>query len=224
MDRLLIVEDEAGIRETLADFLHSREFHTVAVRTVADARSKLSKETFSVILLDLSLPDGDGLDVLRELRRSGTTTPVIILTARGSEVHRIRGLELGADDYVVKPFSVYELVARIRAVLRRSSSPSPSAIRIGDAEIDLNAFHVVRGGETFKLAQKEAELLAFLLRAPGKAFRREDLLRSVWGYDSTPTTRTVDTHVFNLRKKIEPVPDEPRHLMTVHGVGYKLVP
>ena len=221
MKRLLIVEDDASIRESLVDFFGmSASF----VRAAADARSArvaLGEADFDAVLLDLQLPDGDGLELLREMRRRGDHTPVLIVTARGAEEQRIHGLRAGADDYVLKPFSVHELAARIDAVLRRSGR-SPTVVRIGEADVDFDAREIRRGGRVERMLQKEAELLAFLLQHAGKTFRREELLREVWGYSETPTTRTVDTHVFQLRKKLEGSGSKPRHLVTVHGVGYRL--
>ncbi len=174
-----------------------------------------------MVLLDLRLPDGDGLDVLRALRKASDRTPVIVLTARGEVAQRVLGLQLGADDYVVKPFSVHELAARMQAVQRRADQPTV-VVRLGDVELDLAGHQGRRGAATFRLLPKEAELLAWLLRHRGQAQSREDLLRAVWGYDNTPTTRTVDTHVFQLRQKLEPDPSAPRWLRTVHGKGYLL--
>ena len=222
MHRLLVVEDDPSIQGSLVDFFAGREFLVRAVATHAEAKRALAEEQFSLVLLDLQLPDGEGLDVLRAMRRGGDATPVIVLTARGEEAQRVRGLQAGADDYVVKPFSVHELLARIEAVLRRSGAPAVR-VRLGDAEIDLAGYEVRRAGNRFRLVHKEAELLGFLLRNPGRTFSRDELLRAVWGFDQTPTTRTVDTHVFNLRKKVEVRPDAPQHLLTVHGVGYRLV-
>ncbi|MCK5944787.1 MAG: response regulator transcription factor [Planctomycetes bacterium] len=221
MNRLLVIEDDASIRESLVDFFVGRDWHVQACETVAGARQELSGQRFHMVLLDLRLPDGDGLDVLRRMRRSGDKTPVIVLTAHGETEQRVQGLQAGADDYVVKPFSVHELDARIQAVQRRVEQPA-SSLRLGDAEIDVAGHRVVRDGDEHRLLPKEAELLAHLLRHRGQACSRDDLLRAVWGYDATPTTRTVDTHVFQLRKKIERDPKAPAWLLTVHGVGYRL--
>src|SRR5262245_28242615 len=174
-----------------------------------------------MVLLDLRLPDGDGLDVLRALRKGGDKTPVIVLTARGEVEQRVLGLQLGADDYVVKPFSVHELDARMQAVQRRAVQPA-ATLRLGAAEVDLAGHTVRRAGAEHRLLPKEAELLGWLLRHRGQTCSRDDLLRAVWGYDATPTTRTVDTHVFQLRQKIEQDPARPEFLLTVHSVGYRL--
>ncbi|MEM7200184.1 MAG: response regulator transcription factor [Planctomycetota bacterium] len=221
MEHVLLVEDEAAIADTLADFLTERGMLVRRAVSVTEATAALRVATFSIVLLDLGLPDGDGLDVLKALRRGGTATPVIALTARGTEAQRVRGLKLGADDYVVKPFSAHELLARIEAVLRRAGRPAVQ-ITLGDAAVDLDGHAVTRDGRAESLLPKEAELLAFLLRHRGRTCDREELLREVWGFDRAPTTRTVDTHVFNLRRKIEANPDQPRFLLTVRGVGYRL--
>lgn len=222
MRRLLVVEDDPSIRESVADFFRARGFDVTEAETAEAAGTTLTGASFTLVLLDLLLPGRDGLEVLRSLRESGDETPVIVVTARGEEEQRVLGLELGADDYVVKPFSLHELAARIEAVLRRTGA-RPTAFRLGDVEVDLAGHELRRGERRIKLLQKEAELLAFLLRNPGRTFRREELLREVWGFDRAPTTRTVDTHVFKLRKKIESDAARPRHLETVHGVGYRLV-
>lgn len=221
MNHLLVVEDDHSIRESLADFFGGRDWLVTACTDVAGAERALRQQRFAMVLLDLRLPDGDGLDVLRALRRAGDKTPVIVLTARGEVDQRVLGLSVGADDYVVKPFSVHELDARIQAVQRRAEQPS-TTLSLGDARVDLGAHTVRRAGQEHRLLPKEAELMGHLLRHRGRACSREDLLRAVWGYDATPTTRTVDTHVFQLRQKLERDPAHPEWLLTVHGVGYRL--
>jgi two-component system alkaline phosphatase synthesis response regulator PhoP len=219
--RLLIVEDDASILGSLVDFFSSRGALVDAV-----ASSEAADAVFDghdAVLLDLALPGRQGLEWLGDLRRRGDRTPVLIMTARGEEEQRIAGLRAGADDYVVKPFSVRELEARVDAVLRRARPGAGSMVRIGVALVDL-AGHEVRVGDTcHRLLQKEAELLGCFLAHPGETMERARLLHEVWGYDTFPTTRTVDTHVLNLRKKIEAAPDRPAHLLTVHRVGYRLV-
>lgn len=221
MNHLLVVEDDASIRESLTDFFAGRNWLVTACAGLASAQRALAAQRFSMVLLDLRLPDGDGLDLLRGLRKAGDKTPVIVLTARGEVEQRVLGLQVGADDYVVKPFSVYELDARIQAVQRRAEQPS-APLRLGSASVDLAAHTVHNGEREHRLLPKEAELLAHLLRHRGRACSREDLLRAVWGYDEAPTTRTVDTHVFQLRQKLEADPAHPEWLLTVHGVGYRL--
>ena len=222
MKQLLIVEDDPGIRESLVDFFSDRDYLVLQAGTRAETETVLEERQPTAILLDLGLPDGDGIDILKALRRGGHETPVILVTARGEEKQRILGLEAGADDYLVKPFSAYELAARLEAVLRRSRSQS-GLLRLGRSEIDLDGHEIRRDGQAERLLQKEAELLRFLLRRPGQTFSREEILREVWGYEAAPTTRTVDTHVYELRRKLEEHPGQPRHLLTVHGVGYRLV-
>lgn len=221
MNQLLVVEDDQSIRESLVDFFTSRDWLVQGCEDVAGAERALASQRFHMVLLDLRLKNGNGLDVLRQMRRSGDKTPVIVLTAHGETEQRVQGLQLGADDYVVKPFSVHELDARIQAIQRRVEQPA-NTVQLGDVRIDLSG-HLIRTGETeHRLLPKEAELLGHLLRHRGQACTRDDLLRAVWGYDATPTTRTVDTHVFQLRKKLEVDPSQPQWLLTVHGVGYRL--
>jgi len=221
VNQLLVVEDDVSISESLVDFFTGREWLVQACATVASAEAALKEQRFHMILLDLRLPDGSGLDVLRRLRRSGDKTPVIVLTAHGETDQRVQGLQAGADDYVVKPFSVHELDARIQAVQRRVEQPA-ATLQLGATTIDLAGHTVTKDEEEQRLLPKEAELLSHLLRHRGQACTRDDLLRAVWGYDATPTTRTVDTHVFQLRKKVEQDPTSPQWLVTVHGVGYRL--
>lgn len=221
MNQLLVVEDDQSIRESLVDFFRGRDWLVHACSGRLEATHALSKQRFHMVLLDLRLPDGDGLDVLRSMRKAGDRTPVIVLTARGEVEQRVLGLQLGADDYLVKPFSVHELDARMQAVQRRAAQPA-ATLQLGAAEVDLAGHQLRRDGHEHRLLPKEAELLAHLLRHRGQACSREDLLRAVWGYDATPTTRTVDTHVFQLRQKLERDPAHPEWLLTVHGVGYRL--
>ncbi|MFK7741570.1 MAG: response regulator transcription factor [Planctomycetota bacterium] len=221
MNQLLVVEDDASIRESLVDYFTDREWLVHAAADLTAAQRALSERSFDMVLLDLRLPDGDGIDLLRDMRRRGDRTPVIVLTARGEVDQRVLGLKLGADDYVVKPYSLHELAARIEAVQRRSDRPAQS-VQLGNAVVDLDGHTVRRDDETIRLLPKEAELLAHLLRHRGRAQSREELLRAVWGHDAAPTTRTVDTHVFQLRKKLEDNPSDPQLLHTVHGVGYLL--
>ena len=221
--RVFIVEDSPMLRTRVQAMVasipgaqvigHAEDAESATRAILADAPD--------VVVLDLQLAKGHGLDVLRALRKDGDKTPVIVLTARGEVDQRVLGLQIGADDYVVKPFSVHELDARMQAVQRRAAQPA-ARIRLGAAEIDLAGHAVHRAGAEHRLLPKEAELLAWLLRHRGQTCSRDDLLRAVWGYDATPTTRTVDTHVFQLRQKIEADPARPEFLLTVHGVGYRV--
>ena len=178
-----------------------------------------------LIVLDVMLPGIDGVEVCRRLRERNITTPIIMLTAKGQVEDRVEGLESGADDYVTKPFSVRELVARVRAHLRRGDGEGVGEqVRVGDATIDFAQYAVFRGDERQPLTEREVTLLKMLLANPNRVIRRERILNEVWGYDAYPTTRTVDTFVYRLRRKIERDPKSPQHLLTVHGTGYRFVP
>jgi DNA-binding response OmpR family regulator len=224
--RILVVDDDATVAEVVARYLERDGF---AVETVGDGRVALDRalaEPPDLVVLDLMLPGMDGLEVCRRLRALAPV-PIIILTARGQESDRIVGLELGADDYVAKPFSTKELVARVRAVLRRArgplAAPSPEAPRVhldGDLAVDIAARQARLAGEVVALTAREFELLAFLVRHPRQAFRREEILEQVWGYRYGDTS-TVTVHVRRLREKIEPDPADPVRIATVWGVGYR---
>ena len=224
---VLIVEDDATIRDGLRDALRNQGY---VVDTAADGRegaTALERGGHDLVVLDLMLPGPSGLDLLREFRRHDAGTPVIVLTARGDESDKVLGLELGADDYVTKPFGLRELLARVRAQLRRrevdAAEPPAEPFSIGDAVIDLGAFSVVRDNATHGLSPKEAAILSLLFAELGRAVHRTELLNRVWGSDRYVSTRTIDTHVLNLRHKIEVDPKQPRFLLTVHGIGYRLV-
>jgi len=223
--RILVVDDDATVSEVVARYLERDGY---VVETVADGRHALERalaEPPDLVVLDLMLPGMDGLDVCRRLRALAPV-PIVILTARGQEADRIVGLELGADDYVSKPFSTKELVARVRAVLRRARGPlaaQPSGPRShvdGDLEVDVAARQARLGGAVVALTARELELLVFLMRHPGQAFRREEILEHVWGYRYGDTS-TVTVHVRRLREKIEPDPAEPTRIATVWGIGYR---
>jgi DNA-binding response OmpR family regulator len=219
------VDDEPMVREVVTRYLeHAGCTVTVAVDG-AEALQTLRERGFDLVVLDLMLPSVDGLSVLRELRRS-STTPVILLTAKGDEGDRVSGLELGADDYVVKPFSPRELVARVSSVLRRIAAPvPPDTLRFGDLEIDEVTREVRMAGTAVVLTRREFDLLAFLARAPRQVFTRAQLLDHVW--DSSPEWQdpaTVTVHMGHLRQKLEPDPGRPRRLVTVRGVGYRFEP
>jgi DNA-binding response OmpR family regulator len=222
MDTILVVEDEPGIARLVQDYLERAGFAVVRASTAADALALARAKTPALVVLDLGLPDLDGLDVTRELRRLGDT-PIVMLTARGDESDRIVGLELGADDYVVKPFSPKELVARVRAVLRRGERAAPRAetVRALDVVIDVPRRRVTVGDRRVELTATEFALLETLAREPGRVFSRGQLLDAVHGVSFVSYERAVDAHVKNLRKKIEPEPGPPRYIQTVHGVGYR---
>jgi DNA-binding response OmpR family regulator len=213
--RILFVEDERSISEPFARALEREGFAVTVAATVADA---LAAEPADLVLLDLNLPDGDGRDVARELRRRGDV-PIIMLTARGTETDRIVGLEIGADDYVVKPFSGGEVIARIRAVLRRTQPPAPS--QVGDLRVDVAARRVFLGEQEIELSRKEFDLLAALMKRAGQVATREDLMAEVWDENWFGPTKTLDVHVGWLRRKLGDDPDAPRYIHTVRGVGYR---
>ena len=223
MKRLLLVEDEPGLVLTLTDRLTREDY---AVETSADGESALeraSSEGFDLVLLDVMLPRMNGFDVLRELRRRGVETPVIMLTARGQVVDKVVGLKLGADDYVTKPFEMAELLARIEAKLRRAPAVLHPAdgYQFGDVRVDFRRAEVTRAGESIELSAREFQLLRYFIEHRGATLTREELLNEVWGYNAMPSTRTVDVHVAWLRQKIEPTPRAPQFVLTIHGLGYK---
>jgi two-component system alkaline phosphatase synthesis response regulator PhoP len=222
MSLILVVEDEMQIARTLRDFLEVAGFDVTTVGDGAAALSSARGDRPDLVVLDLGLPGMDGLDVARELRRT-STIPIVMLTARGEESDRIVGLELGADDYLVKPFSPKELVARVRAVLRRTSGPSAGAevLRAGDVEVDLPKMRARVGGVAVELTPTEFQLLATFVREPGRVFTRGQLLDALHGVTVDSYERAIDAHVKNLRRKIEPEVGHPRYVLTVHGVGYR---
>lgn len=177
-----------------------------------------------LILVDLRLPGMSGVEICKQLRAAQVTTPIIVLSAVGDEIDKVLLLEIGADDYVVKPFGVRELIARVRAVLRRSSADSRKIMHVGEVEVDLERRVVTRGTEEIRLTPAEYKLLAFFLHHPDRPLTRDRILNSVWGYNLMCNTRTVDTHILKLRQKLERDPNVPRHILTLHGVGYRFLP
>lgn len=222
MPRVLIVDDEPEMVRGLEDNLHFEGYQTLSATNSKDGLTLALHERPDLILLDVMMPQLSGWDVLRALRQKRLDVPVIMLTARGEEVDRVLGLELGADDYVTKPFSLRELLARVRAVLRR---PGPrqkfEEVAFGDVRLHLRARQAFKGGKELLLTRKEFELLRYLVEHPGEVLTRDRLLDGVWGYEHFPTTRTVDTHVLRLRQKFEKDPERPVYILTVHGQGYK---
>jgi DNA-binding response OmpR family regulator len=223
MTRVLVVEDNTDLAYGLRTNL---EIEGYEVQTAEDGRKglELAREWApDLVVLDLMLPEMDGFRVLKELRQEGVDTPVLILTARGEEADKVRGLKLGADDYVTKPFGLLELLARVEALLRRTGDPAePEIERFGDVEVRPDSRTVLRAGEQVDLAPKEFDLLMALLRGGGAAASRLELMREVWGYSAAVVSRTVDTHIAELRRKLEPDPADPRHILTVRKVGYRL--
>jgi len=222
MATILVVDDEPKITRLVRDYLESAGF---AVVTAADGREALMRartEHPDLVILDLGLPHLDGLDVTRRLRREGDV-PIIMLTARDDETDKLIGLELGADDYVTKPFSPRELVARVRAVLRRrDSDPSDDLLRAGALTLDVPRMRLEVDGRSVELTATEFSLLAAMARQPGRVFTRSQLLDAIHGVAFESYERAIDAHVKNIRRKVEPDPHEPRHLLTVYGVGYRL--
>jgi DNA-binding response OmpR family regulator len=223
MKKILVVEDEAKIASLVRDYLEHAGFEVITSRDGDEALAQARRSRPDLVVLDLGLPGRDGLDVTRALR-GFSTVPIVMLTARGEEADRIVGLELGADDYVVKPFSPREMVARVRAVLRRtagSERQGSEMLRVADLEIDVPRRRVTRAGGRVELTATEFELLATLAGQPGRVFTRGQLLEALHGLALESYERAIDAHVKNIRKKIEPVPGRPRYLLTVHGVGYR---
>jgi len=224
--RVLVVEDEESFSEALSYMLRREGFEVAVAATGPDALREFDRAGADLVLLDLMLPGISGTEVCRNLR-SRSTVPVIMLTARDSEIDKVVGLELGADDYVTKPFSSRELVARIRAVLRRrgdSEELLPATLEAGPVRMDVDRHTVSVGGEPVAMPLKEFELLELLLRNAGRVLTRGQLIDRVWGADYVGDTKTLDVHVKRLRAKVEPDPGEPKHLVTVRGLGYKFEP
>jgi two-component system alkaline phosphatase synthesis response regulator PhoP len=224
-NRILIVEDDPAMSVALRDGF---EFEKYAVEMANDGEEGLrlaQRGMHDLMILDVMLPKKSGLDVCKELRKNGSATPIIMLTARGQEIDKIVGLKLGADDYVTKPFSFMELLARVEAVLRRVTRTSAGdEYAFGDITLDFRTYQATKAGFPLDLTPREFRILRYFIDHADEVVSREALLNHVWGYDSSAFTRTVDTHMARLRQKVENVPAEPRHLLTVHRVGYKFVP
>lgn len=226
-DRILLIEDEASIRLPLVDELEDAGFDVLEADHGDRGLDLALREDPDLILLDLMLPGRDGYSILRALRADRVVAPVIVLSARGEEWDRVQGFEVGADDYLVKPFSARELLLRMRALLDRARGSAPGlasggVVRVGGATVDFGGYAVERDGERHGLSRRELELLRYLIDNEGRACSRDELLDRVWGLSADVTPRTVDQHVLKLRKKVEPDPDHPTHLVTVRGVGYRL--
>ena len=227
--RVLVVEDEEPLRLALCDALRAEGFDVLEAADGDEGLKRALADGPELVLLDLMLPKRDGFSVLKALREDRLASAVIILSARGEEWDRVQGFEYGADDYVVKPFSMKELLLRIRAVLQRAEGATPGLARadgkarIGRAMVDFAAYTVEKDGARQGLSKKELELLRFFLAHEGKAVTRDAILSAVWGADEFPTTRTIDMHVLKLRKKLEDDPETPRLFLTLHGVGYRFV-
>ena len=227
MTRILVVEDDPSIRMGLEDTLTAKGYEVEVVGKGSDGADKATGGRFDLVVLDVMLPDIDGFEVLRRIRAAkgaARSLPVIMLSARGAELDRVRGLELGADDYVTKPFSLMELLARVSSVLRRATGEQlePVGLAFGDIDIDLVGQVASRGGKRIELPSRAFAILKVFAKRPGEVVSRDTLLDEAWGYEDYPNTRTVDNHLVKLRKALEAEPDRPRYLVTIHGAGYKL--
>ena len=223
---ILVVEDEPTLRETLVEALESDGFRVVSAADGREALTQVRAERPDLVLLDLMLPELSGIEVTRIIRAE-SGVPIVMLTAKDSELDKVVGLELGADDYVTKPFSLRELTARIHAMFRRTEAAvavatPPPVVELGRVQVDLAGHRLLRDGETLSIKPKAFELLAFLIRNPGHVFTRDQLLEKVWGYEYAGETRTVDVHIHWLRSQVEDDPANPRFIHTVRGVGYVL--
>lgn len=226
MAKILIVEDEPAMQLGLKDNLELESYHVDIASDGEIGLNKIKAGSYDLILMDVMLPRLSGFDLCKAVRSLGVQTPVILLTARGEEIDKVLGLELGADDYITKPFSLRELLARIKAILRRVSPNTASVgayVTIGKLSIDFDAFQAKEGDQPVKLSHKEFEILSYLVKNKQKVVSRYDLLEHVWGYDEHITTRTVDNFIARLRQKIELNPTQPEVILTVHGSGYRMV-
>lgn len=225
--RILLVEDELGLVLTLGDRLRSEGYALVVARDGEEGLRQALHESFDAIVLDVMLPKKSGFEVCQELRQAEVDTPILMLTARTQTTDKVRGLKIGADDYLTKPFAMPELLARLEALLRRTTprpaEPLPTVYHFGDITVDLQRMNVSREGNGLTLSAREFELLRYLIEHRGATLSRDQLLNEVWGYHSMPSTRTVDVHVAWLRQKIESDPKRPQFIQTVHGLGYKFV-
>ncbi|MCC7436964.1 MAG: response regulator transcription factor [Armatimonadetes bacterium] len=225
MNTILIIEDDPAILTGLVASLQEEHFTVLTASDGITGQKMALEQQADLIVLDLMLPGKNGQDICREIRAAGVTVPVLMLTAKTSETDTVLGLEMGADDYVKKPFSIHELIARVKALLRRTTLPPPAVDRyyFGDVLVDFKGHELRRGDAVHKLAGKEYDVLKYLIAHEGEVVTREMLLNQVWGYERFPTTRTVDNFILTLRKKIEANPSQPQHLLTIHTAGYKFV-
>jgi DNA-binding response OmpR family regulator len=224
MSVILVIEDDPAILRGLRENLQLQSYHVLTAQAGEAGRRLARERNPDLVILDLMLPEMNGLEVCQKLRADGFTNSILMLTARSGEADRVLGLDLGADDYVTKPFSVRELLARVRALLRRGErfAALPNSIAFDDVCVDFKSFEATRNGESLSLTRKEFAILRVLAGRQGEVVTREELLTEVWGYESFPTTRTVDTHIGTLRSKLGNQGSSPERLVTVHGVGYKL--
>jgi DNA-binding response OmpR family regulator len=227
MAKILVVEDELEMQKGLRDNLKFEGYDVDVADDGEKGLKKILEGKHDLVLLDVMLPEMSGFDVCKNAREEGIRTPIIMLTAKGEEIDKVLGLELGADDYITKPFSLRELLARIKAVLRRkegAASLNENKIAIGLLQIDFGIYNASRRGKPIDMTPKEFEILKYLWKNKNQVVSRDALLTNVWGYDESISSRTVDNFILKLRQKIEPSPSKPRHIVTIHGIGYKLIP
>ena len=224
MRTILVIDDDESLRETIGVMLEQEGFRPVLAADGKDGFEKALTLKPDLLLVDLRLPGMSGVEICKQLRAANVRTPIIVLSAIGDEVDKVLLLEIGSDDYVVKPFGARELLARIRAVLRRVAPDAQKILHFGDVEVDIERRLVRRKGEETRLTPAEYNLLVYFLQNPDRPLTRDMILNSVWGYEAFPNTRTVDAHVVKLRQKLEPDSSVPRHFITVHGVGYRFLP
>ncbi len=223
MRKVLIVEDDQAMAVALRDGFTYEGYNVQVARDGLAGLRLAAEKGLDLVILDVMLPRMSGLDVCRQLRSTGHDTPIIMLTARGQEIDKVLGLKTGADDYVTKPFSFLELMARVEAVLRRTTKAGEQleSVQFGDVEVNFKNFEATKAGRPIELSPREFKLIRYFVEHRGEVVTRDQLLDSVWGYDGLPLTRTVDMHIAKLRQKIEDTPGDPRHIITVHRVGYK---
>ncbi len=225
MARILIVEDEIRMRKGLQDNLEYEGYDVDFARDGEEGQKKILENVYDLILLDVMLPGKSGFDICKDVRSRGVTCPILMLTAKGEEIDRVLGLELGADDYITKPFSLRELLARIKAALRRSSGTikDGALVTMGKLQINFNSYEAYTGDQNINMTHKEYDILKYFWQHRNETVSRDQLLNEVWGYDQSTTTRTVDNFILKLRQKIEIDPVNPRHILTVYGLGYKYI-
>ena len=223
--KILVVEDEPAMVAGLRDNFEFEGYEVITAQDGIEGLERALEDSPDLVVLDVMMPRMSWLEVCKQLRAKRASLPIIMLTARGQEIDKVVGLELGADDYVTKPFSIRELLARVKSVLRRTAAlpKDKEQHSFSDVEVDLRRCRVVRSGKALDISSKEFDLLKYFICHPGETLSRDRLLEDVWGYENYPTTRTVDTHLVRLRQKLEPDPEQPQYFLTVHGTGYRFV-
>lgn len=227
MAKILVVDDEQNMRTGLKDNLEFEGYDVESANDGEQGLKKILENNYNLIILDVMMPKKSGFDVCKEVRKTGITTPIILLTAKGEEIDKVVGLEIGADDYVTKPFSLRELLARVKAILRRGENlvmnEAAREVKIGKLEVNFNGYKATSKNKDVQMSHKEFDILHYLWKHRNSTVSRDDLLTEIWGYDENPATRTVDNFILKLRQKVETDPNHPKIILTVHGIGYKLV-